>query len=146
MRVESTQESFPMMERVLLKASEWTASRVAWGSRTHFRDAAAAAAEQHPSAYPCGWPAVELLHFGAKLWWAESRVTRSTRWPEYLFSSASPGLVISLGITCRQSKQTSGEHLICLPGTTRAQVIQRPGDRLKNIPAAGTPPRNLQFY
>lgn len=51
------------------------------------------------AAYPCGWRGAALWRFGAKRWSAESRVTRSTRWQEYLFSSASPGLVIWLGIT-----------------------------------------------
>lgn len=59
------------------------------------------------TAYPCGWRGGELLRFGAKRWWAESKVTRSTRWQEYLFSSASPGLVIWLGITWRRKRYMS---------------------------------------
>lgn len=52
--------------------------------------------------YPCEKRGVELERFGAKQWWAESRVTQSTRWQEYLFSSACPGLVVWLGITWRE--------------------------------------------
>lgn len=68
------------------------------------------------SAYPCGWRGAALWRFGAKRWWAESRVTRSTRWQEYLFSSASPGLVIWLGITwepreTRTSRLARGKSL-----------------------------------
>lgn len=70
MRVETTQKSFIMMERVLLKASEWTASRVVWGSRTHFR--AAAAAEQHPSAYV----PLRMASSGAIALWCQTVMSR----------------------------------------------------------------------
>lgn len=55
--------------------------------------------------YPYGLRGAARWRFGAKLWWAESRVARSTRRQEYLFSSASPGLVLRLCITCGETKK-----------------------------------------
>lgn len=91
------------------------------GSRTYFRSGycewSVSGGVQHCAvpcrAYPCGWRGAALWHFGAKRWWAESRVTRSTRWQEYLFSSASPGLVIWLGITW-EPEQTGKKNQFCL--------------------------------
>lgn len=106
------------------------------GSRTYFRSDIASGVRRSAArssrsalqcsvvAYPCGWRGVELWRFGAKQWWAESRVTRSTRWQEYLFSSASPGLVIWLGITWKhrdfrtrrlEGTWISPRHTGCIP-------------------------------